>query len=84
MPPVEFRLCRVTEPTEEQMFQAPIITPWSIQLWQSGSSPAEWRINGSVYHPLWEPRIWSRLLYLNRPYGMALTDEGWVRLGRRI
>ncbi len=84
MPPPEFRLSRVTEPTEEEMFQAPIVTPWRVELWQSGSTPAEWRINGSVYHPAWEPRIWSRLLYLNRAWGMALTDEGWVKLGRRI
>lgn len=84
MPPIEFRLSRVTEPTDEQMFAAPFATPWSIHLWQSGNTPAEWRINGSLYHPTWEPRIWSRLLYLNRPKKMALTDEGWVRLGRRI
>lgn len=84
LPPTEFRLSRVTQPTEQQMFQAPFIHPWRIELWQSGSTPAEWRVNGSVYHPDWEPRIWSRLLYLNLAYGMALTDDGWVRLGRRI
>lgn len=84
MPPPEFRLSRQTEPTEDEMFQAPFIQPYRIELWQSGSTPAEWRVNGSVYHRDWEPRIWSRLLYLNRPYGMALTDEGWVKLGRRI
>lgn len=84
LPPKEFRLSRVTEPTDEQMFAAPFVTPWSVHLWQSGSTPAEWRINGSVYHRDWEPRIWSRLLYLHRPKSMALTDEGWVRLGRRI
>jgi len=84
MPPPEFRLSRVTEPTEQEMHEAPFIQPWSVQLWQSGSSPAEWRVNGSAYHPAWDPRIWSRLLYLNRPKAMALTAEGWVRLGRRI
>ncbi|MGE7368301.1 hypothetical protein ACQKKX_04420 [Neorhizobium sp. NPDC001467] len=84
LPPPEFRLSRQTEPTEEDMFRAPIVTPWSCQLWQSGDVPAEWRVNGSVYHGDWGPRIWSRLLYLNRTYGMALTDEGWVKLGRRI
>lgn len=84
MPPPEFRLSRQTEPTEMEMFEAPIVTPWRVELWQSGSTPAEWRINGSVYHRDWEPRIWSRLLYLNKPWGMALTDDGWVRLGRRI
>lgn len=84
MPPLEFRLSRVTEPTELEMYQAPFVTPWRIELWQSGSAPAEWRVNGSVYHPAWEPRIWSRLLYLNRPKAMALTDDGWVRLGRRM
>jgi len=84
MPPTEFRLSRVTEPTEEEIHAAPFITPWSVQLWQSGQTPAEWRVNGSVYHADWEPRIWSRLLYLHRPKSMALTDEGWVKLGRRI
>ncbi|OCW56250.1 hypothetical protein [Hoeflea olei] len=84
MPPPEFRLSRVTEPTEDEMFKAPIVTPWRVELWQSGSSPAEWRVNGSVYHKNWGPRIWSRVLYLNRAWGMALTDDGWIRLGRRI
>jgi hypothetical protein len=84
MPPPEFRLSRATEPTEDEMFQAPFIQPWSIQLWQSGSTPAKWRINGSAYHKDWGPRIWSRLLYLNRPKSMALTGVGWVKLGRRI
>ncbi|CUW93691.1 hypothetical protein [Agrobacterium genomosp. 2] len=84
MPPPEFRLSRQTEPTEEDMFRAPIVTPYRVELWQSGSTPAEWRVHGSVYHRDWEPRIWSRLLFLNRQWGMALTDDGWVRLGRRI
>lgn len=84
MPPLEFRLSRATEPTDEEMYQAPFVQPWSCQLWQSGQTPAEWRVNGSVYHPEWPPRIWSRLLYLNRPKAMALTDDGWVKLGRRI
>jgi hypothetical protein len=84
MPPPEFQLVRVTEPTDEEIYAAPFVTPWRVELWQSGSSPAEWRVSGSVYHPQWEPRIWSRLLYLNREKRMALTDEGWVRLGRRI
>jgi hypothetical protein len=84
MPPVEFRLSRATEPTDEETYRAPIITPWSIHLWQSGETPAEWRINGSSYHREWPPRIWSRLLYLHREKQMALTAEGWVRLGKRI
>jgi hypothetical protein len=84
MPPPEFRLSRVTEPTDMEMYQAPFVTPRSVQLWQSGSTPAEWRVNGSVYHKDWHPRIWSRLLYLNRDKAMALTAKGWVRLGRRI
>lgn len=84
MPPPEFRLSRVTEPTEVEMHRAPFVTPWSVQLWQSGSTPAEWRVNGSVYHVDWEPRLWSRLLCLNREKSMALTMDGWVRLGRRI
>lgn len=84
LPLKEFRLSRVTEPTEQEMLQAPTVTPWRVELWQSGSTPAEWRVNGTVYHRDWEPRIWSRLLYLNHPWAMALTDDGWVRLGRRI
>jgi len=84
MPPPEFRLSRQTEPTELEMFQAPFVTPYRVELWQSGSTPAEWRVNGSVYHKDWEPRIWSRLLYLHREKAMALTVDGWVRLGRRI
>ena len=84
MPPQEFRLSRQTEPTDDEVYRAPFVTPFRIELWQSGSTPAEWRINGSVYHKDWEPRIWSRLLYLNRPKAMALTDNGWFRLGRRI
>ncbi|MDX0494057.1 hypothetical protein GOC53_27950 [Sinorhizobium medicae] len=84
MPPLDFRLSRVTEPTDEEMYQAPMVHPWGIQLWQSGSTPAEWRINGSVYHPAWEPRIWCRLLYLHRDKAMALTTEGWVKLGKRM
>lgn len=84
MPPPEFRLSRQTEPREEDMFEAPIVTPLRVELWQSGSTPAEWRVNGSVYHRDWGPRIWSRLLYLNRAWGMALTDDGWIRLGRKI
>lgn len=84
MPQKEFRLSRATEPTELEMYRAPFVTPWSVQLWQSGSTPAEWRINGSVYHKDWQPRLWSRLLYLHREKAMALTVEGWVKLGRRI
>lgn len=84
LPPPEYRLCRETEPTEEEVHRAPFVTPWSIQLWQSGSAPAEWRVNGTVYHPDREPRIWTRVLYYNRQYSMALTDDGWVKLGRRI
>lgn len=84
LPPLEFRLSRVMEPTEEEMYRAPFVTPFRIELWQSGSSPAEWRVNGSVYHAEWPPRIWSRMLYLHREKSMALTVEGWVKLGRRI
>jgi hypothetical protein len=84
LPPKEFRLSRVTEPTEEEIYQAPFVAPWSVHLWQSGSTPAEWRVNGSVYHKDWEPRIWSRLLYLHRDKSMALTADGWVKLGRRM
>lgn len=84
LPPPEYRLSRQTEPTEHQMFEAPIVTPWRVELWQTGCLPAEWRISGTVYHRDWEPRIWCRVLYLNRAYMMALTVDGWVRLGKRM
>lgn len=84
LPPPEYRLSRQTEPTELEMFQAPIATPYRIELWQTDHLPAEWRISGTVYHKDWEPRIWCRLLYLNRAWGMALTEDGWVRLGKRM
>lgn len=84
LPPEEFRLSRRTEPTEEEIYAAPFATPYSIELWQSGSTPAEWRVNGSVCHKEWPTRIWSRLLYLHGPKSMALTAEGWMRLGRKI
>ncbi|CUX03411.1 hypothetical protein [Agrobacterium genomosp. 2] len=84
LPPLEYRMCLVTEPTDEEMYEAPLIHPYGIQLWQSGSSPAEWRINGSVCHPEWEPRLWCRLLYLHHDKRMAFTGEGWVRLGKRM
>ena len=85
LPPPEFRLSRQTEPTHEQMFDAPLIHPWGIQLWQSGTSPAYWRVSGTVYHREWpKPRLVSRLLYLHREKKMALTEAGWVKLGKRM
>ena len=82
LPPKEFRLSRVTEPTKEEMHMAPLVMPCSIELWQSGSTPAEWRVGGSICYEDRPRRIWSRLLYLNRAQSMAVTDEGWVRLGK--
>lgn len=85
LPPPEFRLCRETEPTDEEMFTAPMLQPWSLVLFQTCSQPAYWKLGGTVYHPehdcTW---VWTRLLYLNRDKAMARTDEGWVRLGKRM
>ncbi|WP_131818939.1 hypothetical protein [Rhizobium sp. LCM 4573] len=85
VPPPEFRMCRETEPTEEELFAAPILQPWSLILFQTGSSPAFWKLGGTVYHRDHERCwVWTRLLYLNRDKAMARTDEGWVKLGRRM
>lgn len=85
LPPPEFRLCRETEPTVEEMDAAPVLQPWSLLLFQSGSSPAYWRLGGTVYHPdhdcVW---VTTRLLYLHREKQMAMTTNGWVRLGKRM
>jgi len=85
LPPPEFRICRETEPTDEERFAAPMLQPWSLLLFQSGSSPAFWKLGGTVYHPehdcTW---VWTRLLHLHRDKAMARTDEGWVRLGKRM
>ncbi|MCQ1853894.1 hypothetical protein [Neorhizobium galegae] len=85
LPPPEFRLCLETEPTDEEQWSAPMLQPWSLILFQTGSMPAYWRLGGAVYHPdhdcVW---ITTRLLYLNREKAMARTDEGWVKLGRRM
>lgn len=85
LPPPEFRLCRETEPTDEEMLAAAMLQPWSLILLQSGSQPAFWKLGGTVYHPehdcVW---VWTRLLYLHREKQMARTDEGWVKLGKRM
>ena len=85
LPPLEFRMCLQTEPTEKEMFAAPMLQPWSLILFQSGSSPAYWRLGGTVYHQehdcAW---VWTRLLHLNRDKAMARTTDGWVRLGKRM
>ena len=85
LPPLEFRLCRETEPTDEEMFTAPMLQPWSLILFQTCSLPAYWRLGGTVYHPdhdcVW---VTTRLLYLNRDKSMANTSEGWLRLGKRM
>lgn len=85
LPPQEFRMCLETEPTVEEMDAAPMLQPWSLILFQSGSSPAYWRLGGTVYHPehdcVW---VWTRLLHLNRDKAMARTTDGWVRLGKRM
>jgi hypothetical protein len=85
LPPLQFQLCIDTEPTDEEMFAAPMLQPWSLILFQSGSSPAFWKLGGTVYHPDHDCSfIWTRLLYLNRDKAMAMTDDGWVKLGRRM
>ncbi|RVG70868.1 hypothetical protein [Sinorhizobium meliloti] len=85
LPPPEFQLCRETEPTDEEMLTAPMLQPWSLILFQTGSRPAVWRLGGTVYHRDYYCRwVWTRLLYLNREKAMARTDEGWVRLGKRM
>lgn len=85
LPPAEFRMCRETEPTEEELFAAPMLQPWSLVLFQTGSLPAHWSLGGTVYHPdhdcIW---IWTKLLFLHREKRMARTDEGWLRLGKRM
>lgn len=85
LPPPQFQLCRVTEPTEKDQFTAPMLQPWSLTLFQTGSSPAFWQLGGTVYHPEHDcVRVWTRLLYLHRAKAMARTDEGWLKLGRRM
>ena len=39
LPPREFRMCRESEPSDEEMFAAPMLQPWSLTLFQTGSSP---------------------------------------------
>lgn len=85
MPPLEFRLSRETEPTLEEEYRAPMLQPWSLVLFQTGDRPARWDLSGWVYHPRWSCEThWFRLLYLNRDKKMALTDRGWLKLGRRF
>lgn len=85
LPPPEFRMCLETDPTDEEQFRAPMLQPWSLLLFQSGSRPAVWRLGGTVYHRdhdrVW---VWTRLLYLHREKQMARTDQGWVKLGKRM
>lgn len=85
LPPPEFQLCLQTEPTEDEMFAAPMLQPWSLLLFQSGSLPAYWRLGGTVYHRdhdcVW---VTGRLLYLHRAKKMAKMTEGWVKLGKRM
>lgn len=49
LPPPEFRLCRETEPTVEEMDAAPMLQSWSLILFQTGNAPAYWRLGGTVY-----------------------------------
>jgi hypothetical protein len=85
LPPPEFRLCKETEPTEEEEYEAPMLQPWSLILFQSGHEPAHWRLGGTLYHPehvcSW---IWTRLLYLDYEERMARTEDGWLMLGKRM
>lgn len=85
LPPPQFRMCRETEPTEEELFTAPMLQPWSLILFQSGSLPAFWRLSGTAYHRDYDC-VWvtTRLQYLHRDKSMARTAEGWVKLGKRM
>lgn len=85
LPPPQFRLCVDIEPTDEQMFTAAMLQPWSIILWQTDDRPAEWQLGGTVYHPSMQcDRRWWRLLFLHREKKMARTPDGWLKLGRRM
>ncbi|MDX1216272.1 hypothetical protein GOL99_12080 [Sinorhizobium medicae] len=85
LPPKEFRLSLGTEPTDEEQWSAPMLQPWSLILFQSGSLPAFWKLGGTIYHPEHDVQwVWTRLLYLHRDKAMARTTEGWVKLGRRM
>lgn len=85
LPPPEYRMCRETEPTDDEMFAAPMLQSWSLILFQSGSLPAYWSLSGTVYHRGHNcRRVWTRLLHLNRDKAMAMTSEGCVKLGRRM
>jgi len=85
MPPLEFRLSREREPSLDEMYNAPMLQPWSLTLFQSGSRPGEWQLSGTVYHPEWDCNTnWFKLLYLHRDKKMAFTDQGWLKLGRRF
>lgn len=85
LPPPQFRMCRETEPTDAEMSAAPMLHPWSLILFQSGSLPAHWALGGTIYHLnhdcVWG---WTRLLYLNRDKAMGRTTDGWLRLGKRM
>ncbi|TCA07751.1 hypothetical protein E0H68_29200 [Rhizobium leguminosarum bv. viciae] len=85
LPPPEFQLCRETEPTVEELVAAPMLQPWSLILFHSGSLPAFWKLGGIIYHPEHDVQwVWTRLLYLHRAKKMARTDEGWLKLGKRM
>lgn len=84
MPPPEFRLCREIEPTADEMFDAGWMQDWQLLLWQSGDVPAQWQVGGMLYSRDGVGRRWLRLLYLHRDKAMARTDDGWIRLGRRL
>jgi len=85
LPPPEYRMCRETQPTEEEQCAAPMLQPWSLILFQSGSLPALWKLGGTIYHPEHDVQwMWARLLILHREKKMARTTDGWVRLGKRM
>lgn len=85
LPPPEYRMCRETEPTEQETYSAALLQPFSLILFQSGSSPALWKLGGTIYHPEHDVQwVWTRLLYLHREKQMARTTDGWVRLGKRM
>ncbi|KQV79991.1 hypothetical protein [Rhizobium sp. Root1220] len=85
LPPPEYRMCRETVPTVEELVAAPMLQPWSLILFQSGSLPAFWKLGGIIYHAEHDVQwVWTRLLHLNREKKMAMTTDGWVNLGKRM
>ncbi|KQS74301.1 hypothetical protein ASG25_21125 [Rhizobium sp. Leaf384] len=84
LPPLELRFFRQDVSCRRDDL-LPLVTPWSVTLWQSGHVPARWEIGGTVIWPDGSVgRGWWRLLHLTEDRTRARTDEGWLRLGTRM